>query len=202
MLAVVTEIESNDTFQSAQSVAIATGDVNLMTADDWLNIDGSIATATDGDFYKFNITAPSGVFFDINAFDIGAPGNLNSAIALFNSTGGIISNGVNDNGYSFFNYAPPSLVGSISSPSFDSSLYLDLQPGTYALRVTGTLNTSGNYRLRMLADSNYSSTVPALNSLPGATDTLYLDFDGYAGANDGWSATGCAVYRRAVRLRR
>jgi len=47
--------------------------------------------------------------------------------------------------------------------------------------------------LRLLADPNYSSTIPALSSLPGASDSLYLDFDGYV-ANDDWGNYSAAPF--------
>src|SRR5439155_25225200 len=46
-------------------------------------------------------------------------------------------------------------------------------------------NTTGPYLLRLLADPNYTTTVPAFDSNSGAADTLYLDFDGHS-ATDTW----------------
>ncbi len=186
MLSAVAEVEPNDTFQTAQAVTIASGDVNLLTADDWLNITGAVSTPGDEDFFTFTIASASGVFFDIDARDVQAAGNLNSSLALFDAQGNAISGATNSQSYSFFNYHAPA-SSTNGGTTQDAALYEDLQPGTYAIRVSALGATSGDYRLLMLADSNYSTTVPVFNSLPGSADTFYLDFNGHSATNDGWT---------------
>lgn len=181
-LSTFTESEPNDTAGSADLVAIATGDVLTAAANDWLNISGSISNTADLDFFQFTVSARSGVFFDIDSRETGLSTLLDSKVTVFDSTQTAI--GSNDDGYDFDTGYPAPFFTAGSSGAVDSSLYLDLTPGTYTVRVNPS-SGSGNYVLRMLADSNYSSTVPVFDSRSGLTDTLYLDFDGHA-ATDTW----------------
>lgn len=180
------EVEPNNTIATANAVTIATGDVLTTSADDWLTITGAIAPAADNDFFQFTIGAASGVFFDIDSFDIGLSATLNSTLSVFDSTSTLVPDGNNNNGYDFQGFAAPtSNLPGAASP--DSSLYLDLAPGTYTVRVAGFMGTTGAYQLRLLADSSYTSSVPTFNSSAGAADTLFLDFNGQTSTNDIWT---------------
>ena len=179
------EVEINNTIATANAVTIATGDVLTTSADDWLTITGAI-TAADNDFFQFTIGTASGVFFDIDSFDIGLSATLNSTLSVFDSASAPVPGGNNNNGYDFQGFAAPtSSVPGAASP--DSSLYLDLAPGTYTVRVAGFMGTTGAYQLRLLADSSYTSSVPTFNSSAGAADTLFLDFNGQTSTNDIWT---------------
>ena len=72
-------------------------------------------------------------------------------------------------------------------------MYDDLAAGTYVIRVEGSSGTTGNYQLKITADSSYTSSVPVFNSDPGAADTLYLDFDGHS-ATDAWGTYNIPAY--------
>jgi len=186
VLSTFAEVEPNNTIATANIVNIATGDIVTTKPADWLIISGSIAAGADSDYYQFTINNPSGVFFDIDSRDTGLSTTLNSTLAVFDSTGAAVPNGTNNDGYDFQGFnVPTSSVP--SATSFDSSLYLDLKAGTYTVRVNGFGATTGNYQLKLLADSNYTTTPPVLNSLPGAADTLYLDFTGHSSTNDAWT---------------
>lgn len=182
-LATVAESEPNDTFATADAVTIATGDVLTAGASDWLNISGSISSAADVDFFQFTVSTRSGVFFDIDSRETGLSTSLDSKLTVFDATQTVI--GSNDDGYDFDTGYPAPFFTAGSSGAVDSALYLDLAAGTYRVRVN-PMSGTGNYVLRMLADSGFSSTVPVFDSRPGAADTLYLDFDGHT-ATDDWN---------------
>jgi VCBS repeat-containing protein len=189
----IAEVEANNTFATAQAVPIATGDVTTTAPADWLTVTGSVATNGDNDYYSFTLSAASGVFFDIDSRDIGLSTTLDSFLSLFNSGGTAISGANNDDGYDFEGFTVPT-TSTGDATSRDSSLYFDLAAGTYAIRVTSFNGTSsGAYHLRLLADSTYSASPPAFASNPGATDTLYLDFDGHA-ATDAWGTYTATPY--------
>jgi hypothetical protein len=186
-----TEMESNDSPATANTVTPGTGDVLTTTPSDWLTIDGAIsASSPSPDYYRFTLSARSGVFFDIDSRDIGLSTNLDTVLTLFDSSGAN-QLATNDNGYDFEGFAVPATSTS-SATSRDSSLYADLTPGTYLIRVIPVSGT-GNYQLRILADSAYTSSPPVLNSRPGSADTYYLDFDGHA-ATDRWGTYTAAAF--------
>jgi subtilisin-like proprotein convertase family protein len=178
-----TEVEPNNTAATANAVPVATGDVLTALHDDWLNISGGIASS-DVDFFQFTLGNRSGVFFDIDSRETGLSATLDSILTVFDAAG-TTSMGSNDDGYDFdTGYPAPAFVTG-GNGAFDSALYLDLNAGTYVVRVTAAGGSMGNYLLRLLADPNYASTVPVFESNPGAADTLFLDFDGHA-ASDAW----------------
>lgn len=185
------EVEPNDTAALANVVPIATGDILTTAPNDWLTINGSIATGTDNDYFQFTLAARSGVFFDIDAQEIGLS-SLDSIVTLYSSNGTTVV-ASNDDGYDFEGFATPINTG--SGPLLrDSSLYADLAAGTYFVAVTSfQSSSSGAYQLRLLADTNYSSTVPVLNSRPGAPNAYFLDFDGHA-ASDAWGTYTAAAF--------
>ncbi|MFH1919863.1 MAG: hypothetical protein ABIP48_08270 [Planctomycetota bacterium] len=161
-----------------------TGDILTTTADNWLTISASIADGTDDDFFSFTLGAASGVFFDIDSRDVGLSNSLDSQLRLYNSVGGAaIAN--DDDGYDFEGFDQPA-ASTGDATSLDSSLYRDLGAGTYWVQVDGVGATTGDYYLRILADTDYAAAVPVFNSNAGATDTLYLDFDGHASNGDTW----------------
>lgn len=184
MLSAISEVEPNSTAATAQAITIPTASILTATDSDKLIIDGTI-TANDADYFQFSITSASGVFFDIDSRDNGLSSTLDSVLTVFDSTGATTL-GSNDNGYDFEGFAMPTTSTS-DGTSPDSSLYLDLIPGTYLVRVSSASNTTGAYELKLLADNNYVAAVPAFSSNPSATDSLYLDFDGHA-ASDAWGA--------------
>lgn len=180
------EVEANNTPAAANAVTIATGDIITTRPSDWLIINGAIA-ASDEDFFQFTLANRSGVFVDIDSRDTGLSTTLNSNLQVFDSSGAT-QLGNNNDGYDFQGFAVPttSAPGALSP---DSSLYLDLAPGTYLVRVSGFQNTTGNYELRLLADAVYSGAPPTLNSFAGAADTLYLDFNGHSSTTDVWTTS-------------
>jgi hypothetical protein len=183
LLAVVVEVEANDTQATSQAVTVATGDILTTAASDWLTIKGNISTSSDSDFYTFTLASRSGVFFDIDAQEGGLGSSLNSFLEVFD--GSETSVGSNNDGYDFEGFAAPIISGDAASS--DSSLYLELEAGTYAVSVRNATDTSGDYVLRILADDNFSGIVPVIESNNGAADTLYLDFDGHTSDNDHWA---------------
>ena len=182
--------QTNDTGATAESVTIGVGDILTTDSDGWLTIFGSLWSAGDQDFFSFTLAESSGVFFDLDAQDIGS--FLDGIVTVFSGSSSL---GANDNGYDFEGFAVPGGSGSSSPTNIglrDSSLYLDLDPGTYSVRVS-TSATQGNYELRILADANYATSVPILESFAGAPNTLFLDFDGHS-ANDAWGSYSAAAY--------
>jgi len=190
MLSAISELEPNGTVATAQSIAMPTTSVLTATDVDKLIIDGTITTG-DADFFQFSLGSVSGVFFDIDSRDNGLSSTLDSVLTVFNSAGTIVI-GSNDNGYDFEGFAMPA-TSTLDGTSPDSSLYLDLNPGSYLVRVTSNNNTTGAYQLKLLADNNYVSFVPAFNSLPTASDAVFLDFDGHTGT-DAWGTYNAQPY--------
>lgn len=166
------EVESNNT--------IANANVINLPANTRVRVNGSI-TSGDSDFYRFTLTSRSGVFLDIDSREIGLSSILDSRLRLYDSTGTLITQ--NQDGYDFDTGWPaPTQAGPLTG---DSALYADLNPGTYYVEVSGDFSTTGNYLLKLLADTDFSNTIPVLNSNPTASDTVYLDFDGHADT-DAW----------------
>jgi len=177
----------------------------------------------------------AGVFFDIDAQQINdpfprlVPGNtLNSMLTLYRMQGANwIEIGNNDDGYDFEGFVTPTIpqyVGNLVGGLLDlragtlldgqsaqkilrdSSMYMELSAGQYAIGVSSVGGTSGEYELRILEDHNFTPTPPSLNSLTRAcgsepcppvsppagpnlpnTNLLYLDFLGFfdrTGAQD------------------
>ncbi len=151
------------------------------------------ASMPDGDveYFKFTLSQRSGVFFDIDSAETGLSSSLDTIITLFDGAG-VNQIDTNDDGRDFETFA---LNDTIATPlAFgDSSLYDDLAAGTYMLKVASYAGVSGNYQLKISADSSFSSTVPTYSSKPGAADTLYLDFDGHA-ASDVWGTYSVPAY--------
>src|SRR5262245_5572048 len=187
---ILLEVESNDTQATAQLAPVPTGDILTTAPADWLEIQGSVANGTDVDYYQFTLASASGVFFDVDSREIGLSTTLNSIVTLFNSSSTQIA--TNNDGYDFEGFAAP-IISTFNAASPDSSLYADLAAGTYAIRVTSSGSTSGDYHLRILADPNYTTSVPVFHSNSGAADTLYLDFDGHS-ATDAWGTYTAAPY--------
>jgi hypothetical protein len=187
-----TEVEPNNTVAQANNIPIATGDVLTAGYDDWLNISGAISVSNDIDVFRFTLDQRSGVFFDIDSRETGLSTTLNSLVQVFNASG-TTSFGSNDNGYDF-DTGWPAPVLTLSSATADSSLYLELNAGTYLVVVASVSAAStGNYLLRVLADPDFSSSVPVFNSRPGSARTLYLDFNGHS-ATDAWGTYSMAAY--------
>lgn len=186
-----TEVEPNNTPATANVVTVDTGDILTTQPANWLQINGGIGSTSDLDYFRFTLATRSGVFFDIDSRDIGLSATLNTTLVLYDANGTTVLDS-NTDGYDFEGFAAP-LTGVSSALSPDSSLYRDLNAGTYYIRVSQAGGTTGNYYLRILADSSYSSTVPVFASLPGAPDTIFLDFDGHS-ATDAWGTYSVPAY--------
>jgi hypothetical protein len=177
----VAESEPNNT--SGQATPITVDSVtNTITA--------SISPIGDLDYFSFTLAQRSGVFFDIDSREIGLSATLNSELTVF-AADGVTQVGSNADGDDFETFPLNDTSGTSRSP--DSALYLDLAAGSYFVRVSAASSTTGAYLLKVRADSSYTSTVPVFNSLPGAADTLFLDFDGHS-ASDSWGTYTIAPY--------
>jgi hypothetical protein len=151
-------------------------------------VGGSIGSSTDVDYFRFTLAQRAGVFIDLDAETIGS--TLDSVVGVFAASSGALV-AENDQGWDFTDF--PVLDASATPIPNDSALYLDLAPGTYDVRVRNYASTTGAYQLKLRADTAYASAVPAFSSLPGAADTLYLDFDGHA-ATDAWGTYSLPAY--------
>jgi RHS repeat-associated protein len=170
----LSESEFNDTITTSNDIGAL--------SDDSITVSGSIDASVDLDFFTFTLSAPAGVFFDIDAQEIGLSG-LDSVLTVF--TLGGVPLGDNNDGYDFDGFVPNDTTHTPSS--FDSALYLDMTAGTYAVGIKGFGNSSGAYKLTVQSNASYSASVPVLESNPGATDVLFLDFDGHASDTDLWA---------------
>ena len=165
----------------------------------------------------------AGVFFDIDAQLINTPtpefvpGNtLDTQITLFklDDDDMWVQIAQNNDGYDFEGFITPTIpdyvdigpnqggtalrssqvLGQSGSKNvLDSSMYVELERGDYAIQVESVGDSTGPYELRILADRNFTALPPALNSLvrpdgkpvsppagidPPNTNLLYLDFFG------------------------
>src|SRR5439155_868324 len=64
------------------------------------NISGAVNTGTDLDYFRFDLTARSGVFFDIDSREIGLSTTLDTSLTLYAADGTTVLDS-NDNGYDF-----------------------------------------------------------------------------------------------------
>ena len=190
LLSAISETEPNNTAAAAQVITMPTASILTATDNDKLIIDGNLTTS-DTDYFQFSLGITSGVFFDIDSRDNGLSSTLDSVLTVYNS-GGVTVLGSNDDGYDFEGFAMPA-TSTADGTSPDSSLYLDLIPGTYLVRVSSNASTTGAYQLKLLADSGYSSAPPTLNSNTTAADTLFLDFDGHGGT-DSWGTYSATAF--------
>ncbi len=187
------ESESNDTTATANAVTVPVQDILQATSSDWLQIEGSISVSGDSDYFRFTLANASGVFFDIDSVEIGLSATLDSILNVFDVSGVAVPAGTADDNYDFEGFAAPGTsVG--NATTFDAGLYLDLAAGDYFVRVRDFGTQTGNYYLKLLADATYSATVPVFDSLSGAADTLYLDFDGHSEASGAWGAFTAVAY--------
>src|SRR5262245_4351272 len=141
------EVEPNNLVFTPNDVTIATGTILSSASSDWLTVLGNISSVSDRDYFRFTVTSPSGVFLNLNSRDSGLSSTLDAVLDVYDSTGGTVI-GTNDQGYDFDNFvAPVTSVASATSP--DPSLYVDLSPGTYIVRVMSFQSASlGTYELR------------------------------------------------------
>ena len=168
------ESEPNNTIPTADIVPVsATPNV----------VSGTIDSTSDVDYFQFTLGARSGVLLDVDSREINLSNQLDSVLRVFNDTGSV-EFGSNDDGRDFDTVALNETTNTTLLFG-DSALYLDLNPGTYVVEMSAP-GTTGAYQLKLTADSLYTSSVPAFASLPGAADTIYLDFDGHA-ATDAWN---------------
>ena len=184
----VSEQESNGDFANAQTITIPDFDILTANDSDWLTVDGSINNGSDVDYYTFTLATDAGVFLDVDADDAGIS-LLDSQLTLFNSSQ-VQVGAVIDDSFDFRGFDAPldSRQSAIHAGFLDPSIYMDLTAGTYYLAIASSFVnplSAGAYQLRLLADATYAASVPILNSNAGASDTLYLDFDGHA-ATDNW----------------
>ena len=185
------EVEPNDT--------AATANIVTLPSTGALIVSGGISTAADVDYYRFTLAARSGVFFDIDSRETGLSTTLNSVLDLLDAAGTTIDS--NDNGFDF-DTGLPAQNAQPTTTSADSALYADLAPGTYLIAVSSAGNTTGNYQLRITADSSYTNAPPALNSNPTAAATIYLDFDGHSSSSDAWATSnGACLHGSTIRPR-
>src|SRR5262245_32517595 len=165
---VVAEAEPNDSAAAAQAVTVPVLDVLSARPEDRLTINANF-TAGDADFFRFTINQRSGVFFDIDARETGLSPNFDSVLTLLNANGGSLggalggggpgggnlggnlgggigsNNFTNDDGYDFDGYPAPTRPVPTAANG-DSSLYMDLDPGTYTIQVSGKNGTTGAYQ--------------------------------------------------------
>jgi hypothetical protein len=186
MMAVVFESETplqfdlNDTASSADFVELVQGDAVAMSQADWLQIRGSNATSQDRDVFRFLLSEPSGLFLDLDS------DSFDAELTVSDMSLNVL--GYNNDGYDFHNLQITDTQNNNPVAS-DPSLYLDLPAGTYYVEVSNSPdNGSGSYELYILADSNYTSAVPQLDSFVTAPNTLHLDFDGHASTDDARAA--------------
>src|SRR5207253_668947 len=157
------EIEPNNTALSANDVSVPTTGILTATANDWLAIQGQISTSTDRDIFRFNLTTKSGGFFDVDSRDTGLSTTLDAVLDVYDSSGATLL-GSNDDGSDLDGFTPP-VSAQAQATSSDRSLYLDLGPGTYVVRMTSFQSAStGSYELRMLTESTYAASAPFLTS--------------------------------------
>ncbi|PHS11692.1 MAG: hypothetical protein COA78_09260 [Blastopirellula sp.] len=167
------ELGPNDSLAQAMAIEVSA---------ERTTIHGNIDAAGDLDFFEFTLADDAGVFFDIDARETGLS-NLDSIIRVYNSSGTQID--FNNNGYDFDGFKLNNT--SSTSDSADSSLYSDLSAGTYRVSVEGSSSSTGLYDFILYSETSYSTTVPVFNSNLGASDTLYLDFNGHSSTNDSWA---------------
>ncbi|WP_406700163.1 Ig-like domain repeat protein [Singulisphaera sp. Ch08] len=184
LLSTVSEVEPNNSFGTSNQVLLQPGDILTTSPDDWLDVRGAIFGNSDLDVFRFTLASRSGMFFDIDSRETGLSTGLDSVLSLYDSSFALLDS--NDDGYDFDTGYPATAGRAGIGAALDSSLYHDLTAGTYYIQVKSVNGTSsGNYSLRMLADTNFSNSVPTFTSFAGAADTLYLDFDGHS-ATDTW----------------
>src|SRR5262249_7631454 len=168
----VNEVEPNDTAATANGVTPTPGTE--------LHINGAIGSATDVDFYLFTVSQRTGVFFYVDANeDQISP--LHRKLPLFDDSGTNLDS--NDNGYDF-DTGWPLQDNTASATTRDAGLYRDLNAGNYFIEVSGVNGSQGGYTLKMLEQTDYTNTVPVLNSDPGAPATIFLDFAGLTHTDD------------------
>jgi hypothetical protein len=176
----------NDSLAKAQDIGFVKGDVVNTPKSAWLEVQGSINKGTKGyndgttdigdvDWYTFTFdTAKFGLFLDVDAKDAGLAPDLNGKLGVYDAKGTLIREATS---------SPDIFTGKYG---VDPSMYLDLSPGTYFIKLEGRWGT-GNYSLRTLVDDTYTTTsvVPALSSNPGAPTSVFLDFKPYTGTDTG-----------------
>ena len=180
-LADQSESEPNDSAGAANAVSVSSTP-NIVSA--------AIGSGTDLDYYSFTLASRSGVFFDIDSRETGLSATLDTVVTVYDSAGSVVQ-GANNNGRDWDDFTLNDTTA--TAVSQDSSLYLDLSAGSYVVAVSSNSSTNGSYQLKLTSDSSYTASVPAFTSLPGATDTLFLDFDGHS-ATDLWGTYSIAAY--------
>lgn len=174
------QFDLNDTASNADFVEMVQGDAVAMSQADWLQIRGSNATSQDRDVFRFLLSEPSGLFLDLDS------DSFDAELTVFDTSLNVL--GYNDDGYDLHDFQI-SNTRNDNPVTSDPSLYLDLPAGTYYVEVSNSPDDgSGSYELYILADSNYTSAVPQLDSFVTAPNTLHLDFDGHASTDDKWAA--------------
>ena len=118
------EVEPNNTAITANAVSISSTP-NVST--------GAIGSFDDVDFFSFTLSARSGVFFDIDSRDTGLSATLDTSLTVYDAAGSIVQ-GANNNGRDFDTFTLNDT--SSTAVSADSSLYLDLNSGSYVVRVS------------------------------------------------------------------
>src|SRR4051794_41066487 len=84
---VVNEVEPNNTVATTNVVPMATGDVLTAAAGDWTVVQGAVSPGTDRDYFRFTLSQPAGVFFNIDSRDAGLSTTLDTMIDVFDSNG-------------------------------------------------------------------------------------------------------------------
>lgn len=172
LTSVITETDNNDTQALANRISRDAFSIAVNTDltdqnDPSVSIHGTIASATDKDFYQFNFKAGEKVIFDI---DYGKP-DVDTVIFLYNAAGTQLAS--NDDAQGLAHALPDH--GSMSF--LDSYLsYTFTTNGEYSLMVK-PFRTGGDYQLNVSIDD---TTVVATPPQPFAIgiDAALVDTDG------------------------
>jgi hypothetical protein len=181
----------NDTAASAQEIHAVDARLYNTPKENWLTVVGSMAPGfnADSDYYKIKLDKPAALIIDVDNAKVPA---LESSLTLYDANNTLLlSARPGKNNLDFFT----SQIGT------DPSLYYDLPAGSYFIQVRAGFDANfdpyaGDYVLRVLTDSVYTSTVPIFDSDPRpGIPQLYMDFDGHTSTNDHWTQSeGIASY--------
>lgn len=161
---VVSETENNDLPKSAQPIPLGTGDGESRS----VNVDGTIATGVDVDFFRFSAAAG-----DIISITARATGSLDTVVAVLTTDGALFVG--NDDDFFKRGVYPPEAPFLLGSSLFDSSVvWIAPFSGDFTIVVTPFDTTSsGGYQLLVR-----SFRPPLTEEPPPAEQTIYLEFNG------------------------
>ncbi|MHC4877435.1 MAG: DVUA0089 family protein, partial [Planctomycetota bacterium] len=129
-------------------------------SDNWTTTSGALSGTNAFDLYRFTVTTAAGVFFDVDAMDAGPGSALDAILTVYDASGNAI--GMNNDGFDFEGFQlPDETIRTAQRAGFrDPSLYLDLAPGDYFVSLHGFESSTGDYEPKLLADTEYSASVP------------------------------------------